>query len=277
MARDYVSGDLQQNPTWTAALKAFVENLSALPARDRLVARSLFSAEEIAGFVTASRLAARSVALDQLLADARREDLQSDLQRARLFAEGTRAALEDLHLPSEGLQKARTNARLAISASVLRLVAPDFAVARVRRNLIEVTRGLGLASLEILARPLGHDARPYANGLANTDLTRSLETLKADGLKYPAPDVRVVVLGEGTDLHNLIAIIHRLDQTLTDAENADLTNLDLRSVPLGGVRWSTQTQWPTKWHARIRASSREVAPGVFEVESDFDAAEDALP
>lgn len=51
----------------------------------------------------------------------------------------------------------------------------------------------------------------------------------------------------------------------------DFIDVDVRAArlpdraDLTGVRWSSGTRWPPGWEMRVRATSQEIAPGIFEV------------
>jgi hypothetical protein len=63
----------------------------------------------------------------------------------------------------------------------------------------------------------------------------------------------------------LISAVDRLVEAVTDVTGDDLTQVDLRGVPLEGLRWSDRTRWPIEWKEQIRAGSIEISPGLYEI------------
>jgi hypothetical protein len=66
-------------------------------------------------------------------------------------------------------------------------------------------------------------------------------------------------------------LVHRredLVRFLADFSGADLAELELESVSLLGMRWSSTTVWPPGWAERIRERSVQVAPDLFEIRED---------
>lgn len=58
-----------------------------------------------------------------------------------------------------------------------------------------------------------------------------------------------------------------LDGALNDFAGMDLRNIDLEGMRLEGLRWSSETQWPPAWFERIKETSIEIGPGLYEVRS----------
>jgi hypothetical protein len=70
----------------------------------------------------------------------------------------------------------------------------------------------------------------------------------------------------------LIGAIDKVIDAVTSVAGADLRSLDLRGIPLEGLRWSNQTRWPEDWEFYIVENSVEVRPGLFEIRfGDVDA------
>lgn len=57
--------------------------------------------------------------------------------------------------------------------------------------------------------------------------------------------------------------------------DADLSDVDLRGIPLKGVRWSTGTRWPAESEDQIRRDSVEIKPGLWEIRGGIHRTVDA--
>ncbi|NBH12130.1 hypothetical protein [Amycolatopsis sp. SID8362] len=56
-----------------------------------------------------------------------------------------------------------------------------------------------------------------------------------------------------------------LVEAATNVSGADLSYVDLRGIPLEGLRWSEATRWPFEWYEQIRRDSIELGPGRYEI------------
>jgi hypothetical protein len=56
-----------------------------------------------------------------------------------------------------------------------------------------------------------------------------------------------------------------LDQALDDFTGVDLRSVALDGVSLEGIQWSARTRWPAEWMGQVKAASREVEPGIFQI------------
>jgi len=66
-------------------------------------------------------------------------------------------------------------------------------------------------------------------------------------------------------LRDLDGVFSDLDDALNDFSTADLRSVDLHTVQIEGLRWSSATQWPAEKVARVMRDSVEVVEGVFEM------------
>jgi hypothetical protein len=66
-------------------------------------------------------------------------------------------------------------------------------------------------------------------------------------------------------VRSLAADLDYLDSILNDFTSADLRRVDLHGLRLDGVRWSSKTEWPSRWVERIRRISDKIGPDVFMV------------
>ncbi|WP_186001237.1 hypothetical protein [Streptomyces sp. IB201691-2A2] len=114
-------------------------------------------------------------------------------------------------------------------------------------------------SIRDLARDLARildPARDPASSLARVrDLVRP-----PDLARNPDPD------HDPVQAHDLARDCIKAHGNLTDAATnfvgADLTAVDLVEIDLAGIRWDSNTRWPTpEWTARIRRTSIEDPPG----------------
>ncbi|MCR6490842.1 hypothetical protein M8542_49485 [Amycolatopsis sp. OK19-0408] len=64
--------------------------------------------------------------------------------------------------------------------------------------------------------------------------------------------------------------------TLADVTGEDLSQADLTDIDLDGVRWSSRTRWPAGWEDRIRRTSVEIAPDLYEIHSGTHTVENLL-
>ncbi|MEV4053531.1 hypothetical protein AB0J55_20255 [Amycolatopsis sp. NPDC049688] len=65
--------------------------------------------------------------------------------------------------------------------------------------------------------------------------------------------------------HELAQVVELLEEAVISMAGADFTDINLRGIPLDGVRWTNDTQWPEFWADRIRSDSVLIAPGLWEV------------
>ncbi|MFJ8966691.1 hypothetical protein ACIRG5_45580 [Lentzea sp. NPDC102401] len=64
----------------------------------------------------------------------------------------------------------------------------------------------------------------------------------------------------------LIGALDELDAALSNMVACDLTDVDLRGIPLDGVRWSpTTTRWPREWAEHIRHNSIQIDVDLYEI------------
>lgn len=160
----------------------------------------------------------------------RARDLAQDRDRARDFARDLDRDL-DLALVS-ALNRARDR-DLNLDAALVRALDRARGLEREHdRNLfLDRTRTLNLERDRDLIRALVRDLDPALDH----DLDLDLDFIEAH--------------------HNLISAANNFI-------GADLTIVDLVEVDLAGVRWDSDTQWPTpEWKARIRTASVEDPPG----------------
>jgi hypothetical protein len=67
------------------------------------------------------------------------------------------------------------------------------------------------------------------------------------------------------ELAQTIQAITHFHQVLSDVTAADLRKIDLTSIPLLGLRWSTRTRWPPESEEQIWHDSVQIADGIFEI------------
>jgi hypothetical protein len=59
--------------------------------------------------------------------------------------------------------------------------------------------------------------------------------------------------------------LDRLDSILNDFAGADLRNIKLEGMLLGGLRWTSSTRWPPTWFDRIKSDSIQIGSGIYEI------------
>jgi len=59
--------------------------------------------------------------------------------------------------------------------------------------------------------------------------------------------------------------VETLRTAVNDFTGADLRDVDLTDVLLDGVRWSTTTEWPSRWIEQVERSSAYLGDGVYEI------------
>jgi hypothetical protein len=237
-----------------------------------IISDLLIRALTIAAKVTDYFVLPSSHHLDQAREMAR--DLVSDLALARAHA---RVRYHPLAFTS-ALNRARDlrhnighniDLDLDLDLAVARDLARDLALARALvRDLAHVgdlDRTLALArDLDLnIARNLDHD-RSFDRDLDRraTGLARALSN--ASELAHHAAFRVCQVLGIQR-VDGLAAAL--LDGALDDFTHADLADVNLSGIDLTGVRWSEAgTVWPPRTDLQaLRARSREVEPGVYEI------------
>jgi hypothetical protein len=115
------------------------------------------------------------------------------------------------------------------------------------------------------------DVNPLAHNLAHN---LALTCASARAREYDLDLYRDLDYGVDYDLgpeqvHKVVARLAQMIQLLSDVRGADLREANLIGVPLGGVRWNADTQWPPDLHDRIVNDSVPIEdqPDVFIVRS----------
>ncbi|MEU4522922.1 hypothetical protein AB0F52_29940 [Amycolatopsis sp. NPDC024027] len=270
------TGDLAQTP-----LGAFAGDFTALPAHERLAARAWLPVQELIELHHAVRLVLRAEDLIHNLADDR--DLAHALTRDRDLAHARDLA----HDLAYDLTRDHDLAHdLAYDLTRDLTFARDLAHALNRdRDLAHtLAQTRDLAYARDLAHALTHDLA-HTLDLADTlthDLARARDRAHAHALNrvrsldrtsnlvvalYSALRREVEIFGERHHAHDfdLEEDLGRLIEAATNVNGADLSQLDLRGIPLLGLRWSEATQWPVEWRDRIRRDSIELHPGHYEI------------
>ncbi|MFD7476264.1 hypothetical protein ACFV8Z_29965 [Streptomyces sp. NPDC059837] len=197
-------------------------------------------------------------------------DFDPDLTRDRALA---RALIRDLaHDIDPDLARARVRdlARaLARAHARAHAIALDPTATRAREDILDPARDFDRDHAIDHARALGLDLdRDYAIDLARA-LARALDFDLDRDLELAGFLARAVALISALDRdHAPARALNLLEahDNLTDAANnfigADLTTVDPVAVDLAGIRWGSDTQWPTpEWTARIHRASVESPPG----------------
>jgi hypothetical protein len=124
-------------------------------------------------------------------------------------------------------------------------------------------------SAENLFGELGHDlTKALASVCHETDDPANVR--ESSDLRYLSPlrealahaKDKVGVLAFDADA---VEALRLLLDAVTNAVGADLSNLDLTDIPLDGVRWSSETRWPTGWGDHILAISEQIGPDLYRV------------
>jgi len=126
-----------------------------------------------------------------------------------------------------------------VRARLLRLLRKD-----IERRLPDADHPVARALLADLARDRDLDSA--------ADRSRALAQAYVEFQSNPAS---VLLLGDLTTARN-------------DFVAADLSRVNLRKIPLLGVRWSRLTRWPSGWEEMIEHRSLEIEPGLFEIQND---------
>jgi hypothetical protein len=115
----------------------------------------------------------------------------------------------------------------------------------------DLVRVLGEAGVLVRNR---HDALSRA-------VHRALE--RAGDVRQPLSELTIALHHIPAEEHAQVLVWLR--DTLDDLVGADLREADLTRVPLVGIRWSIDTQWPSGWVDRIKRDSVPVegADGIF--------------
>ncbi|GGU84356.1 hypothetical protein GCM10010260_16750 [Streptomyces filipinensis] len=111
---------------------------------------------------------------------------------------------------------------------------------------------------------------PYAGGTA-IRLSENLEILSSTVSAIPLRKARVqlpAVAGVIDAVHVSISrAFRKISKARDDFTGSDLSDANLESVNLTGLRWSDSTIWPPGWEERVRRSSEEKEPGVYVINS----------
>ena len=137
----------------------------------------------------------------------------------------------------------------------------------------DIARDIARALDRALAHALAHDRDlDRARALA-LDLDRALDRALAhaldralDRFNRPAHEAvaKPLAILRQTPSTDRATILVTLGDTLNDLVGADLSGVDLTDVPLDGIRWSLDTQWPPDWRAQIERDSESV-PGTADI------------
>ncbi|MDQ2879793.1 MAG: hypothetical protein M3Y48_00625 [Actinomycetota bacterium] len=68
------------------------------------------------------------------------------------------------------------------------------------------------------------------------------------------------------ELAQTIQALAHFHQVLSDVTGMDLRSVGLAGIPLQGLRWSAQTQWPPEIENQIWRNSVQIADGIYEVD-----------
>ncbi|HEY3469701.1 MAG TPA: hypothetical protein VGL47_31540 [Amycolatopsis sp.] len=156
----------------------------------------------------------------------------------------------------------------------------DLDRSRVHRFAEEIDRlnemGLGLVSqydvsVHRVYALLGNPARIYrVVEVLSESLGRTIRDLAHQFGKVERYFARALECdSNGTSLyaraHELARVVELLEEAITSMSGADFTDVNLRGIPLDGVRWNDDTRWPEFWAERIRSDSVLVGPGLWEI------------
>ena len=175
-----------------------------------------------------------------------------DLARARVFDvefAGTRALTRDL-------ARTRTLARV-LALALDRALTLDRAadLDRAHAHARDLNRDLNRVANLVRARALSDDLEPAFDRDRAHALDRDLDRALAD-----ACNLKRAIGGQQVD-----------------ASGADLSDVTIGHLDdLEGVIWTSQTTWPPGIEAQVRASSRQILPGVYQVGRGNDPDRSAL-
>ncbi|MFE0023374.1 hypothetical protein [Amycolatopsis sp. NPDC059021] len=133
-----------------------------------------------------------------------------------------------------------------------RLVARDRMLEHARDIAQDQVLNRALARARALART--HDV---ADDLAD-DLDRDQVLNRTHDLTRALTRARARALVLGAESAKLI-------DAVSDFSGADLRQANLEDTFLDGVLWSDKTRWPHGWEERVRKSSVEISPGLYEI------------
>jgi len=63
----------------------------------------------------------------------------------------------------------------------------------------------------------------------------------------------------------LISAIKLIDRSVTEFTGADLSDANLRDIPLDGLCWSRTTQWPLEWQHWVNQNSVSIGTDLWEI------------
>ncbi|MEV7676475.1 hypothetical protein [Streptomyces sp. NPDC088752] len=90
-----------------------------------------------------------------------------------------------------------------------------------------------------------------------------------DSFSYKLPANTVHACQEVLRLAGDLHLVHEaLTEIVSDFVDSDLRSTDLEWVPLEGVRWSAETNWPAMWEERVRRASEPEGPGIFVIRAE---------
>ncbi|MFC0439662.1 DUF349 domain-containing protein [Kutzneria buriramensis] len=253
------------HPAAAGGLSGFANDFAARPPHERLAARAWIQLPALHVLRSSAHLVI--VALD--LAGARAREFTYD----RVF--------------NRGLYRARyraSNFNRAVDVNLAR--ARDVNLVRARDLARALTRALDLGLALDLARDCDCDYdlnRGLILALA-FDRARVLDLVRVldHTVDHTRDRDRILALIAGRDLgrdlarvltsisrtslgREVVDAVDHLDEALTSMADADLTRVNLRRIPLEGVRWSHATRWPPGWEDRIRHDSILIEPGLYEI------------
>jgi hypothetical protein len=252
-------------PNAPSTLSEFTDALFARPAHARLSARTWFPLQQLATARSIAHLVARA----RILAD----DLNRAITNAGLIAAALQFKVSHPRADAAILDRALDRARAEVCALT-------HGLAQVRglegTHAVCMTLGINLAHVPTITQDptRAHHLLQYLHpaigraGIVARELGRALTYAMDDlgralHLDHDLTDPSEV--GHDVSMSDLIAIVDRLDIAISNMTGADLTHVDLKGIPLEGLRWSISTSWPTAWTDTIRQNSVEIQPGVYEV------------
>jgi len=227
-----ISALLQPHTSLDATASAVAKTVTALPPAQRLVLRTHPIVQ----------------CLDLAVACATTRDLVGNLKRA-LDA----ASTDDL----VSVLDQSLHAALARDDVLIRNIAHARNIALARDHTSDqvlihaLVRTLGEAGALARAR---HDA-----------LIRAVRRALYRSSDVEQPFAELTIALQHTPAEDHAQVLSWLRDTLDDLVGADLREADLTGVPLVGIRWSTDTQWPSAWADQIKRDSvqAEGADGIF--------------
>jgi hypothetical protein len=123
-------------------------------------------------------------------------------------------------------------------------------------------RALDRAHNRALTRALDR-AYNLAHALARLDRSHNLD--RARNLAHALARDLAAIRTHARDLAQMTRVVADLHHVLSDFTGVDLRSVDLAGIPLEGLRWSMETQWPPQWAEQVWRDSVEVDDGIFEV------------